>query len=282
MSRFARVMILVLVLVVTSGFYSQPVAAQEPGGGGPQRALFEVGEFTYRASFQLEDGTEALLIRSAYKALFLYQHHQPTLNHHYISVSIGFYFGKTMLGRSLIQSMSYDEIAFYPKWQDSAGYAHDLYLDTPAFSISGIMTDGRMVGGYMLIDDDAISQYLPMFGGTLVLSGLVLELIDGSEVSFGDEPISITLEKYSNEFHPENATLADGDVIYESSDGYIYINTAGSSQIVVLIDLIIGLAMIGTAGVIVLLGLLHLRGMVHLPISRITTMIRRPVPPQTI
>ncbi|MDF1538190.1 MAG: hypothetical protein P1Q69_04745 [Candidatus Thorarchaeota archaeon] len=282
MSRFARVLLLVLILAVAPSIFTQPVAAQEPGGGGAQRALFEVGDFTYRASFQLEDGTEALLIRSAYKAMFLYQHHQPTLNHHYISVSIGFYFGKTVLGRSLIESMNYDEIAFYPKWQDSAGYAYDMYLDTAVFSITGSMTDGRLVGGYMLIDDNAISQYLPMFGGTLVLSGLVLGLIDGSEVSFGDEPISITLEKYSNKFYPENATLTEGDITYESSDGYINISTAGASQVVVLIDLFIGLAMIGTAGTVVLLGLLHLRGMVKLPISRITSMIQRPVPPQAI
>ncbi len=277
MSKFARVMLLVLVLAVAPSIFTQPVAAQE-GGGGPQRALFEVGEFTYRASFQLEDGTEALLIRSAYKAMFLYQHHQPTLNHHYMSVSVGFYFGKTLLGRSLIQSMTFDEIAFYPKWEDSAGYPHDLYLDTAAFSITGSMTDGRLVGGYMLLDDDAISRYLPMFGGTLVLSGLVLELIDGSEVSFTDEPISITLEKYSNEFYPENATLTDGDITYESSDGYISISTTGAPQIVILIDLLIGLAMIGTAGIVFLLGLLHLRGMVKLPISRITSMIHRPIP----
>ncbi|MFW9956211.1 MAG: hypothetical protein ACFFD3_16825, partial [Candidatus Thorarchaeota archaeon] len=152
-------------------------------------------------------------------------------------------------------------------------YSHDLFLDTPIVSISGNMIDGRMVSDSLLIDDDAISQYLPMFGGTLAITGLRLELIDGSTVFFEDA-FYIELEKHSNEFYPRNATLTGTGVNYDVSNGYVNINTTGPSQTVLLIDLILGITMIGIAGLVTFLGFLHVRGRIVLPISRLTGAIR--------
>ena len=277
-------MLLILIIAVGPTLLAQPVASQPFGSdqepsGGIGRAFFEIDYFTYRAAFKLDDGSQALLIRSSYKINFLYQHHHPTLNFHYMSATIGFYFGKTMLGRSLVQNMSFDEVAFYPKWRDSAGYAHDLFLDTPVLSITGPMTDGRMVSGSLLIDGDALSQYLPMFGGYLVISGLKLDLIDGSKVAF-DDTFYIELAKYSNEHVPRNATLTGEGVDFDIREGYVNILNVGPAQLVVLLDLILGLAIIGTAGVVVALGILHVKGRITLPIiSRMTAAIRNTSPP---
>ncbi|MHA1906697.1 MAG: hypothetical protein ACW98Y_05350 [Candidatus Thorarchaeota archaeon] len=285
MRNFAKVMVLLLIVAIGPALLAQPVASQpqdpdsEPPGSGMERAFFEIDYFTYRAAFKLADGSEALLIRSSYRVNFLYQHHHPTLNHHYMSATVGFYFGKTMLGRSLIQNMSFDEVAFYPKWQDSAGYAHDLFLDTPLFTVSGPMTDGRMISGSLLIDDNALSQYIPMFGGYLTITGLKLDLIDGSEVTF-DDTFYIELAKYSNEHYPRNATLTGEDVNFDVSDGYVNILNVGPSQFIVLLDLILGLAILGTAGVVVVMGILHVRGRITIPIiSRFAMSVRGTPPP---
>ncbi len=258
---------ILLMIAITPAMYAQPVAAQEPGGGAP-RAFIEVGYFTYRAAFELEDGTEVVLLRSSFRINFLYQHHQPTLNEHYFTVSMGIYFGKTMLGRPLVQNMTFKEIAFYPKWRDSAGYYHDLLDSSPIFSASGTVVDGRLFGGYMLIDDDARSQFLPMFGGYIVLDGLRISLIDGSVIDYSDKILTIELEKYSNEVYPRNATLSSSTLDYYSEEGYIHINTQGTAQPIILIDLIIGLSLLSTASLVAVLGALHLRGMIELPLSR--------------
>jgi len=281
MRNFAQVMVIILVIAVGPGLLALPAAAQEgPGvGGGMERAFFEIDFFSYRAAFKLADGTDALLIRSSYKINFLYQHHHPTLNEHYMTVTLGFYFGKTMLGRPLIQNMSFDEITFYPKWQDSAGYPHDLFMDTPVLTISGPMTDGRMVGGSLLIDSDAISQYLPMYGGYLVISGLKLDLIDGTKVEIADT-FYIELEKYSNEFYPRNATLTGENLDFDIDDGYVNIKDVGPSQFVMLLDLFLGIAIIGTTGVAVVMGILHAKGRITIPIiTRLASTVRGTYPP---
>lgn len=276
MKRFAQVMTFVVVLCIAPSIFAQPATAQEgePGGGGMQRVFFEIDYFSYRAAFKLADGSDALLIRSAYKINFLYQHHHPTLNEHYMTATIGFYFGKTLLGRSLVENLSFEEIAFYPKWQDSAGYSHDLFLDTPVFSISGSLNDGQMVSDSLLIDNDAISQYLPMFGGYLVITGLRFNLIDGSQVAFNDT-FYIELEKYSNDRYPRNATLTGEDVDFNVANGYVNILNVGPAQSVALLDLVLGIVMIGTAGIVVVLGALHIKGRITIHIfSRIATTVR--------
>ncbi len=273
MDRLAQVMVVVMVLLVTPQLFTQPAAAQEPGGA-PDRLLFQVDDFTYRASFQLVDRTEVFLIRSSYKLTYLYQHHQPTISNHYMTVTVGFYYGKTVLGRSLIRNISYNEIAFYPKWIDSAGYSHDWFLKTPVFSVVGPLSDGRLVSGYLLLDTNALAQYLPMFGGTLVLSGLRITLIDGSVIDYSSKQMDIDLEKYSNDVHPKNATLTGADIMYNSSNGYIYIDTMGPAQPVVFTDLLIAIAILGAIGAVVVLGVLHVKGKITLPVTRLRGAIR--------
>jgi len=261
-------MIILLVIAVVP-MYAQPVAAQEPGAGMAQRAFFEVDRFTYRAAFELADGTEVLLLRSSYKVNFLYQHHQPTLNEHYMTVSMAFYYGKTALGRPLIQNLTFDSMAFYPKWRNSAGYYFDRLDSIPVFSHSGTFEDGKMFGGFLLLDNDAISQYLPMFGGYIVFEGLKMTLIDGSVLDYSDTTLTIDVEKYSNEVYPRNATLTGDDVEYTSADGYIHINTLGVSQPIIIIDMFVALSILSTAGIAVVLGVLHIKGRITLPISRL-------------
>ena len=75
MGLHQRVFIFVLVVLMVQSTMVPSVAAQNEPPAGMDRALFEVGRFTYQASFQLDDGTEAFLIRGSYEITFLFQHH---------------------------------------------------------------------------------------------------------------------------------------------------------------------------------------------------------------
>ncbi len=246
------------------------VAAQEPGGG-PSRYYSEAGAFTYRASFQLQDGSEIFLLRSAYTATF-YSQMQPPTRHHYFSVSVGFYYGKTMLNRPIIQNITFESLSFYPKWKNSAGYSFNLIDDSAIFTVNGTVRDGERLGGFMLIDDNALSQYLPMIGGTYVFKDLSFHLIDGTVFTLGD--ISIELEKNNNKWLPENAIITGSDdVTYESDDQYAYIKMDASTPLIVFVDLIVGSALIAAFSIIVIALVLHLKGIITLPIERIRSVV---------
>jgi hypothetical protein len=266
------VLVIFLALTLIMVVQTPTVRAQEGVPGVPGAALFEVDSFTYRASFRLADGTEAFLIRSSYRATYLYQHHQPSVNQHYMSASVGFYFGKTMIGRSIVQSVTFDEIAFYPFWTDSAGIDHDLLFDEALFSVHDNVTDGMLVGGMLLIDDEAISQYLPMIGGTYVFTGLEVLLDDGATMTVGDGSFQIQVQKYSNEYIPRAAVLEDSDnVSYESDSRYITLTSAASTPLIVFLDLVIGSTLLGTGTVLLALVVLHMKGKIVLPLDRVRT-----------
>lgn len=97
----------------------------------PGITVFEVDSFTYRASFLLTDGTEALLLRGRFEVFYLYRHHHPTVSEHVMSVTLGFYYGKTILGRQLLTNVTVDSLSFLPQWHDSAGYAHTDQTTSP-------------------------------------------------------------------------------------------------------------------------------------------------------
>ena len=81
--------------------------------------------------------------------------------------------------------------------------------------------------------------------------------------------LTIEVEKHSNEVYPRNATLTGDNVEYTSSDGYIHINTLGMSQPIIIIDMIVALSILSTTGIAVVLGVLHVKGRITLPISRL-------------
>ncbi|MHA1575944.1 MAG: hypothetical protein ACTSU3_01145, partial [Candidatus Thorarchaeota archaeon] len=192
MSRPHNLLIIVFALLVIQGMmFPTTVAAQdrEPPSA-IERGLIDVGLFTYKAKFTFDDGTELFTLRSAYRANYL---RQQTKGHHFLSVSFGFYFGKTMIGRSVIQKLEFDKIAYYPKWQSSAGYSFDLLGDIPLAEINGTIEDGVIISDMLLIDDDAISRMLPMFGGTYVFTNFTVVLDDGDLIDFGGNEIQISV-----------------------------------------------------------------------------------------
>ena len=276
MTQHQRVLLVVLAVLVVQSTMVPSVIAQEEWAG---RALFDVGQFTYRASFQLEDGTEAFLIRSSYQITFLFQHHQPVIRQHFFSASLGFYFGKTMVGRPITQSVEFDSLAFYPKWLSSAGYSFNLLGDTPLVALENSVNDGQLAYGMMLIDNYAITKSIAMFGGTFVFSNLMITLDDGSVIDFGEEDLYIGVEQNNNEYTPEDAILlGGGNPEYDFETRMININTGASIPIIVYLDLIIGYFLIGTG--IVLLGLiiLHIKGKIVLPIERMKGVLSRNTP----
>ncbi|MHA1480167.1 MAG: hypothetical protein ACTSQZ_01920 [Candidatus Thorarchaeota archaeon] len=274
-----NLLMIVLALLMIQGMMTPTVVAQEgPGGGGMARILFEVGLFTYQAQFTFADGTPMFTLRSSYRANFLYQHHNPVVRHHYLSVSFGFYFEKTMIGRSMVQSLEFDKVAFYSKWQNSAGYSFDLLGDIPLVEINGSIEDGKIVNGMILIDDEAANQLLPMFGGTYVFTNLTVLLDGGEIVNFGENDIQISVEQYGSEIKPRDAIVSGGnDLESETDSGIVLINTQASAPIIFLIDMIFGVFILGTSGVIVILTILHLKGKIILPLDRFKGVLIRQV-----
>jgi hypothetical protein len=241
----------------------------------PEATSYEVDAFTYRASLRLPDGTEGLLMRGSFTVTFLYEHHQPTVNELYMSVYIGFYYGKTMLGRSVVQSIKIASIAFYPKWYDSRGYPHDLYMVAPLFVLNDSIDDGQLTGGIFLMDGDAVSQYIMEFGGTVVIDKLAFVLGDGLEVPLAQDRVEIILEKYYNDYGPQAASLHDTDNLTFTSDSSMLTVTANGAAIVpyiVILDTLVGFFLICTGCVLVLLIILHLTGRMKLPFGRMRTL----------
>ena len=279
MIQYQRALLVILALLVIQSTMVPSVIAQEGTPGSPSRALVEIGRFTYRASFQLEDGTEAFLIRSSYLVTFLYQNRKPVLKQHFFSVSLGFYFGKTMLGRPIVQSVEFDSLAFYPKWFSSAGDDFNLLGDTPIVEIEGSVNDEQLAYGMMLIDSHAIAQYIAMFGGTFVFSSLEITLDDGSVIDFGDETLLIEVEKKGNEYVPGDAILlGGGNPEYDFEGNIININTGASVPTIVYLDSIIGYFLIGTGIVVLGLIIVHIRGRKVFPIERMKGVLGRNTP----
>jgi len=277
MSRPQNLLMIVLALLMIQGMMSPTVAAQDVEPPNViEVGLIEVGYFTYKAKFTFDDGTELFTLRSAYRANYLFQ---QTKGYHFLSVSFGFYFGKTMIGRSVVQSVEFDKISFYPKWKNSAGYSFDLLGDTPVAEINGTIEDGEIVNEMMMIDDAAISRMLPMFGGAYVFTNLTVVLDGGEIVDFGENDIQISVEQYGNEFSPRDAVVSGGDDLeYETETRVVLINTQASAPFILLLDMILGIFILGTSGVIVILTILHVKGRIVLPLDRFKGVLIRQIP----
>lgn len=276
MKSHSKFLLVVFTLVIIPGFMT-PGAAQIIESPGPITYSFdEVDTFTYRVSFRLADGTEAFLIRSRFWVSFLFIRHQPPIRFHYMSADVAFYYGKTMLGRSLVQDVSVENAAFYPMWDDSGGYSHDLLNEAPLVTVNGTIRDGLRIGNTMLIDENALSNNLPMFGGHFVFEGLTFTLNDGSEFVVEEGELQIDLEKQTNDVTLLTPTLSGGDTQNYTSDSYaMIVNTAGFTPIIVLLDMFLGFTMIGTGSVIFVLLILHIKGKIKLPFTKVRGLLIR-------
>ena len=201
---------------------------------------------------------------------YFYRHHQPTVNEHHMSAVVGFYFGKTLLGRPLVSAAETNSIAFYPWWYDSRGWEHDSLMETPLISVTGSIQDSVMTTGMILTDPDSQSQTIPGFGGTFVIDGLRFVMDDGSVQVVTDDIIQIRLEKQYNDLGPEIATLSGTDNLsYTSDPNIITISVTGSAPLIMWVDYILGLSLIGLGILVVAVVVLHMTGRITLPLGRI-------------
>ncbi|MHA2349267.1 MAG: hypothetical protein ACXADL_06505, partial [Candidatus Thorarchaeota archaeon] len=236
----------------------------------------EVDTFTFRISFRLADGTEAFLIRCRFWVSYLFIRHSPPITFHYISADVAFYYGKTMLGRSIVQDVSVENAAFYPKWDDSGGYSHDLLNEASLVSVNNTISDGLRLGNTMLIDENALSNNLPMFGGHFVFEGLTFTLTDGSEFVVEEGELQIELEKQTNDVTILAPTISGSETQNYTSDSYtMIVNTAGLTPIIVLLDMFLAFTMIGTGSVIFVLLILHIKGKIKLPFAKVRGLLIR-------
>ncbi|UCE09071.1 MAG: hypothetical protein JSW61_08755 [Candidatus Thorarchaeota archaeon] len=268
MVRTVHIMMAILAFVIVLGSMPQGVVADNQGAGSvlsrPYQ-LYQRDEFTYRFSFRLTDGTELFIIRGRFTTLYYLHTAFPPAKEHHMMASVGFYYGKTMLGRPVISDVSFQELSFYPKWRDSVGIEHDLVMDIPVFTLNDSVFDGQRTGGIILLETDAVIGYLPEFGGTFVFIDMIFTFDDGTEIRMSDNPIQVVLEKNYNRLHPDNATVygIDGSS-YSSDSDMAVLSTQGLAPLVVLLDLIIAYSLIGLTGLTTLLIALHIKGKITL------------------
>ncbi|MGY5852660.1 MAG: hypothetical protein RTU92_03750 [Candidatus Thorarchaeota archaeon] len=278
MPKRARIFSFVLiVLMMGVWIIPQSVEATTPEASDtftPKLYAFDVDEFTYRISFVLADDTEVLLIRAKFGMIFLSQERDPPVSQHFMTALVGFYYGKTMLGRSLIQSMNFDSIGYYAIWQDIALRYHDFVNETGLFELTDTVRDGQMVGGTQLIDPQATSRFIHLMGGTMVIRNLSFTMSDGSEILVGDMEIKMT--KHYNENKPYAAVLeTEENLTYSSDTAYLTITSSGIAPVILTLDLVLGYTLIGGTAALIILMILQLKGKISLPFSRITRLVAR-------
>ncbi|NHI83174.1 MAG: hypothetical protein EAX81_02555 [Candidatus Thorarchaeota archaeon] len=261
---------IVLLALLVSVFPIAYVEAVNPQNNrfAASYAREKVDDFGYRFSFRLSDGVEALFIRGSYWLQYSYPTdiNEVPRRRHTMYANIGFYYGKTPLGRNIVQFIAVDNVAFYPKWTDSAGYAHDLYNTSSMFMINDYIPDGAHVFTGMRIDEDPVSSYMSYFGGTFVFRELSFVLDDGTEIIVGD--VDIELLKYSNELAPQ-ATLSNYSlaVTFTADADVLTVTSEGTAPLIQLVDTMLVIVIVGLLATMVVLGYLHRKGKVSLPIG---------------
>jgi len=270
---------LLFALLIVSGIAVEGVAAAKnplERNFSPSYARVTVDDFGYRISFRLSDGVEILSIRGSYWLQYSYPTDATSeipVRRHTMYVNLGFYYGKTALGRNVVQTITTDMVAFFPKWVDSGGYPQDLYLDTPMFLFDGVLPDGAQVFTGMRLDENAVSRYMAYFGGTFVLSHLSFILDDGSQIDVGT--VEIELIKYSNSLSPQAELVgAPANVTCVSEPNILTAATEGLGPLIYAIDLVIAVVLWVTGGTLLILGYLHRKGRITLPIDSIVSRFR--------
>lgn len=278
-SRVVLVVFFAVMVMMGTNAPNLTAAVTDTGQSpSPAAQTFEIDAFTYRVSIRLPDGTEGLLVRGRFTVIYLYEHHQPTVTEHYMSVSVGFYYGETVLGRAVLQNITCNSIAFYPKWHDSTGRLHDLYMTTHLFVLNDSIRNGQLVGEMLLMDPESASRYISDFGGTLVINGLTFVLSDGTEVVVTEGTIEIVLEKFYNDYAPAPAVLGGSSNLTYSVDSAMMTVVAGGSAsvpFIVVLDTFIAVAIAGTACALMILIILHLTGHMRLPFGKVRTRLLR-------
>ncbi|MBD3405472.1 MAG: hypothetical protein GF411_04965 [Candidatus Lokiarchaeota archaeon] len=262
---------IVFGIMMVSMIVTPSVMAAENDGSkkiSPKLQTFEIDAFTYRISFQLSDGIEIFLLRCSFKTLYLYQHHHPTVSKHYFQSYVGFYFGKSPLGRSLVSSIDVTNLAFYPQWIDSRGDPHNMLGETPAFAINGKIRDGQLSGNFQLIDPYASSRYLLQFGGTFEFKGLVITLAEGTKYNLTENTIHIEIVKEFNEYNPNEPDIASGNIAHDSFANYAYLTIEGPTPLLQLLDLVVLISAVSLVLVSISLFILWFKGRIDLPMLK--------------
>ncbi len=271
--RQALLLVVAMLLLITAVTPSGATAARtEPSSEmTPSLQTFTIDEFTYKVSFKLSDGIEVLLLRGSFKLVYYYQHHQPTISKHHISVLIGFYYPKSALGRTLIRSAEVDSFAFYPMWSGFDGETYD-WLDTePALELNDTLIDGQMIAAQPMITNKPLSRYLPSFGGIFVFKGLTIHLRDSSSMEISEKPITIELKKQSSKSTPEGSLHAmNANLSYETSVRMMSLTLpSGSTSVLLAIDLVVAVSLAGVSGAAVTIFILHRTNRIHISLDRV-------------
>jgi hypothetical protein len=235
-----------------------------------------IDEFGYRLSFRLEDGVEIFLMRATFRVTYIHSQmapetaSDPYYSRHNMYALVGFYYGKTVLGRPVIRSVIADYIAFYPKWRDSAGYPHDLLPVLPMFMLNDTIGDGQLAAITITLDDAAAASHISEFGGTFVFSGLIFVMDDGSEILVSEEEVQVRVEKYNNELEPREAILLNADsVTYTSGTDYFTATLEGAAPWLVVFDAVAAVMLWGSFFTFSVLAVLHTTGRIKLPLHKL-------------
>ena len=240
----------------------------------PALGMRTIDKFGYRLSFQLEDGVELFLMRATFRVTYTYSQENIGgslyYSKHTLYLLVGFYYGKTMLGRPVVRNVHTDYIAFYPKWHDSAGFPHDLLSINPMFMLNNTIRDSQLVVTTSILDDDALTSHIAEFGGTFIFSGLTFVMDDGSEILLSEEEIQVRVEKYNNEINPNVSVLQNSDsMTYTFDANHLTATLDGVAPWFVAFDAAMAVMLWGSFFLLVVLVILHIKGKIKLPLYRL-------------
>jgi len=240
----------------------------------PVLRMRTIDKFGYRLSFQLEDGVELFLMRATFRVTYTYSKESIGdslfYSKHTMYLLVGFYYGRTMLGRPVVRDVVADYIAFYPKWHDSAGFPHDLLSIHPMFMLNDTIRDSQMVVKTSILDDDSVTSHIAEFGGTFIFSGLTFVMDDGSEILLSEEDVQVRVEKSNNKINPSTSILQNSDSItYTSEANYLTATLNGVAPWIVVFDMAMAVMLWGSFLILIVLAILHIKGKIRLPLYKL-------------
>lgn len=277
MTRAGRPLTWVLfLLMVIPGVMLPSVHAADIQGRDfvPALRMSTIDKFGYRLSFQLEDGVELFLIRATFRVTYTYSQENIGgslyYSKHTLYLLVGFYYGRTMLGRPVVRNVLADYVAFYPKWHDSAGFPHDMLSINPMFMLNNTIRDSQLVVKTSILDDDAVTSHIADYGGTFVFSGLTFVMDDGSEILLSEEDIQIRIEKYNSDINPSASVLQTaGSTTYTFDSNYLTATLDGIAPWFVAFDAAVAIILWCSSFLLIILTILHIKGKIRLPLHKL-------------
>lgn len=261
MLRFVSMVCLILILQV--GFISPVTQATRCSVGrerDPAYYFIFMDSFDYIISFRFADGIEILRICGLFTMKYA---HPDALGEdnpqHRLTVTLGFHYGKTLLGRSLVKTMLVNSCRFLARWCSSLGDVHNQMMDDPMILISESIPDAYEETVTLVTDSNAKTRSVILFGGRLILDGLVIVLKEDIEINLAESMVNISMERNSVEETSTGQIHCDFNVSYAADSERIIVYLPGSAPSIHMVDLFLSVIITGVGLLVAIIMILKIR-----------------------